>query len=141
MFCPKCGVAIPENSMKCSNCAFEIGEDDIQDSRKETSVHKNNEHTQSIPTSLSTQMDSGWDKAKRIIFPIIGAVVLVMCFMAASSINEGGTEIMQISSVGGKTLEEAYYRELGSIYSGYANVVRALGISLASFLVWLGFKK
>ena len=45
-----------------------------------------------------------------------------MFFMAASSIADGGSEIMQIQSVGGKTLEEAYYAELGTIYSGYAMI-------------------
>ena len=63
-----------------------------------------------------------------------------MFFIAASNIVAGGNEIMQIRSVGGKTLEEAYYNELGSIYVGYAMISRALGIFFASVLVWLGLK-
>jgi hypothetical protein len=137
MFCPKCGSAIPENTMICSNCGFEISSEDIGYSAKE-------QHTGQMPNRVdkdTAHAGNTWHNVKRVLYPIIGTAVLVMCFMAAKSIGDGGTEIMQISSVGGRTLEEAYYRELGSIYSGYANVVRAFGISLASFLVWLGFKK
>jgi len=103
-----------------------------------TGYSDNNSQMQS---SNSPNTGSTWDTIKVFIFPILGIVVLVMCFMAANSISNGGAQIMRITSQGGRTLEEAYYRQLGGIYSGYANVVRAIGISLASFLVWLGLKK
>lgn len=78
---------------------------------------------------------------KTIIFSVLGAVVLFMFFSAASKIAESGLNIMYIQSVGGNTLDEAYYFELGGIYAGYAMITRALGIFFASTLVWLGFKK
>lgn len=71
---------------------------------------------------------------------MLAVVVLIMFFIAAAKIYYGGNEIHQIDSVGGETLEEAYYYELGSIYGGYALISCALGIFFSSVLVWLGIK-
>ena len=68
----------------------------------------------------------------------MAAVVLFMAFIAASNISAGGNEIMQIQSVGGKTLEEAYYFQLGKVYSGYAMFVRTAGVFFAAVLVRCG---
>ena len=59
-------------------------------------------------------------------------------FSAANSIKTGGLEIMSIESVGGKTLEEAYYQNLGYIYEGYCVVVKALGVFCSSILLFFG---
>lgn len=92
-------------------------------------------------TPVVVKQESGNNMLIKVIYLGLAAVVLVMFFMAASSIADGGSEIMQIQSVGGQTLEEAYYFELGTIYSGYAMIARALGIFFASVLAWLGLKK
>ena len=64
-----------------------------------------------------------------------------MFFIAAGTISECGNQIMQIQSVGGRTLEEAYYAEVGIIYTAYATIVRACGIFFASILAWFGLKE
>ncbi len=71
----------------------------------------------------------------------LAAVVLLMFFTGAKDIGKSGHEITYIKSVGGKTMEEAYYAELGNIYLGYATVIRAAGIFFSSILVWLGLKE
>lgn len=134
MFCPKCGAQLGESTV-CSNCGFNVNE-------------VNTASNDSIPkveeTSLNTIAE---ERAKRkimiklIVFSVLAVVVLVMFLMAASKISESGLNILGIQSVGGKTLEEAYYFELGNIYAGYAMIARALGIFFASTLVWLGLKK
>jgi len=143
--CPKCGVAMSENSNKCSKCDYVAVKNNndtnsIKDSYGKFDTYDSFRSTpqKNVGTTINTDK---WDKVRKIAFPILGVIVLVLCFAAASTINKSGNEIMQISSVGGRTLDEAYYRELGGIYSGYANIARAIGISLAAFLVWLGFKK
>ena len=45
---------------------------------------------------------------------------------------------MQIQSVGGKTLEEAYYFELGNVYAGYAMALRGAGIFGGASLILKG---
>ena len=154
MFCPKCGTARTGRQVNCTVCDYDFSDDDATNDVSSQPTHSNNTQTPSnVPSTIASKVSSPiaptthttesstWHKSKQIAFPIVAVIVLIMCFMAASSISNSGMEIMQISSVGGRTLEEAYYRELGGIYSGYANIVRAMGISLASLLVWLGFKK
>ena len=133
MFCPKCGTNVGDEMDVCSNCGL-----DFSTIKKEDK--SNTEVTVSANVSQSTQTSSG-NMFIRVIYFGLAAVVLVLFFMAANSIAEGGSEIMQIQSVGGKTLEEAYYAELGMIYSGYAMIARAVGVFFASVLAWFGLRK
>ena len=72
---------------------------------------------------------------------ILSVVLLIMFFSAANSIKIGGLEIMSIESVGGKTLEEAYYQSLGYIYEGYCVAIRAIGIFCSSILLLFGVSR
>ena len=136
MFCPKCGSKI-EGTNICSNCSFDA-------SSVESNMTPSAPPVVESPPTTSTTLITHTENTiiiKKIVFIIIGAVVLFMFFSAASKISESGLNIMNIQSVGGTTLEEAYYFELGGIYEGYATIARALGIFFGSALVWLGLKK
>lgn len=135
MFCPKCGTSSEENASICSNCGLEFSTIDIGSLSPETETTQISE----IPVPLSEKKSS--HLVKKIIFCGLAAIVLIMFLIAAARISDGGMSIMQIQSVGGETLEEAYYAELGEIYSGFALISSAIGIFFASVLVWLGFKK
>lgn len=126
MFCPKCGTAIENGATNCSQCGYQISTGSLIPPQE---IH------QAVMASKSKIT------AKSILCCALAAVVLVMSFYGASSVVEGGLEISRIQSVGGKTLEEAYYQSLGSIYSGYAMAIRAFGIWGASVLAYLGIKE
>lgn len=72
---------------------------------------------------------------------VVAVILLIMFFLAANSIKTGGLEIMSIESVGGKTLEEAYYQRLGYIYEGYCVAIRAIGIFCSSILLLFGVSR
>lgn len=133
MFCPKCGNSVEVGDGVCSNCGLDF-----------STIKQENTNDMEVTTPVNATQNTSTLSEKPVIkFVYFGlaAVVLVMFFIAAGSIANGGSEIMKIQSVGGKTLEEAYYAELGAIYSGYAMISRALGIFFSSVLVWLGLKK
>lgn len=132
MYCPKCGNLIEEGNSLCSNCNLDISSV-VQDINFETLQQKNKSfEMKNSKNSKSISLP------KLIVYSLIACCILIMSFIAASKISNGGMEIMNIQSVGGKTLEEAYYFELGSVYSGYAIITRMVGIFFASVLVWLG---
>lgn len=134
MFCPKCGTVIEEGVNVCPNCGLDITTVDQASKAMVTP-------TVAIPaTPISESAKKVGSPVIKFVYFGLAAVVLIMFFIAAGNIVSGGNEIMQIQSVGGRTLEEAYYYELGSIYAGYAMISRALGIFFASVLVWLGLK-
>lgn len=133
MFCPKCGNEIKNDVQVCSRCGANL-----------SLYHKKETERVSAVVVTSDKQDERGESTNQVIKVLyfgVAIIVLLMFFVAANNISKGGDEIMQIESVGGRTLEEAYYAELGAIYSGYATIARALGIFCASVLVWLGIKK
>lgn len=132
MFCPKCGNSVENGNEVCLNCGLDL-----------SSVEQESEIVEEISASedvLPVEASHSKVPVKKLVYFGLAIVVFIMFFVAAGNIVDGGSEIMQIQSVGGKTLEEAYYQELGSIYAGYAMISRALGIFFASVLVWMGLK-
>lgn len=129
MFCPKCGSKVETNMSECANCNYNF-EKEIANSEQK------NESRNDVTANLL----SNFIRPKILIFAIIAIAVLVMFFMGANYISEGGSKIMSIQSVAGNSIEEAYYNNLGSIYAGYALIARALGIFFSSLLVWLGLR-
>lgn len=76
-----------------------------------------------------------------IAFAIMAVSILISFEIAGNLIAKGGDGISSITSVGGRTLEEAYYYELGFIYEGYALIVKSVGRVFAALLLWAGVKK
>lgn len=134
MFCPKCGTTIEEGATVCPNCGLDIATVNQSPSSAATPT------VASLVTLDSELNKKNGNPIVKFVYFVLAVVVLILFFIAASNIVSGGNEIMQIQSVGGQTLEEAYYYELGSIYAGYAMMSRALGIFFASVLVWIGLK-
>ena len=102
-------------------------------------VQKNEENLGEMKSKIkSIMLNNTFNVSIFIASCVIALVLLIMFFSAANSIKTGGLEIMSIESVGGKTLEEAYYQNLGYIYEGYCVLVKALGIFCSSILLFFG---
>lgn len=131
MFCPKCGVQISGDTTLCSNCGCDIS--DVQSSAFST---KN---------VISNEAQLLGDKPKkpliRTVLFILAALVLVLSLYSAHCVVTGGLNIASIQSVGGKTLEEAYYQYLGIVYAGYASMIRTTGLFFSAILAYIGIKK
>lgn len=146
MFCPKCGTQVDDSEKVCSNCGFNfegIELSETADNKADTvSTRIPGTGSTSIisPTSNTTSKKDSSNSMLSIVLYIIAAVVLILSFVAASSISKGGNQIMQIESVGGETLEEAYYQYLGDVYTGFAMLSRTMGIFFATILFYLGIK-
>lgn len=61
--------------------------------------------------------------------------------MVSNRFIKSGVQISLITSVGGKTLDEAYYKELGEIYSAYGSVTMIIGISISCLFIFLAVKQ
>ena len=120
MYCTNCGTKVLDGD-RCPNCGQAIDKMDC-------------------PNSEQTNSKFVKSNKKKMNYAMIacGLLVTVMFFIAAQLVANGGTQIMQIESVGGKTLEEAYYFELGNIYAGYAMALRGMGIFFGVLLMHKG---
>lgn len=131
MFCPKCGTEIDFTAQTCPQCGAEIPDNT-------TVVADSEKNAQAPAPTPSTSLKSR--SYLKIIYFALAVIVLFFSFSAASSISSAGLNIASIESVGGKTLEEAYYQYSGELYLGYAAMVRTTGIFFAAVLAYLGIK-
>lgn len=136
MFCPYCGTEMSENAKTCPTCHMEVAKEQIETSEVRTapSVELEQKKTRKWPYVLFRLI-------KLAAFCVLAAYIYQEFQSAAASISRGGRNISYIQSVGGKTLEEAYYAELGHVYSGYATITRALGCAISGILVGIGLTK
>lgn len=152
MFCPKCGCNVEDEVQVCPGCGYDFSvvnpaEEPAAPDTAVQSVQTDGNNAGNTGNGIGTgiaglfRTDINSNTIIKLVFFGMAAIVLIMFFVAASKISGGGREIMRIQSVGGKTLDEAYYAELGGIYAGYAVIARALGIFFASVLAWMGLKK
>lgn len=160
--CPECGHEITKNTKTCIQCGFPFEDvffeeetvlsdagNSISKIKAEDNIVKNfgnsNENNYYINNKKqfveNNQTLAGIRVFAAIVYIVLAVVVLIMSFSAARSILEGGNEIMKIQSVGGRTLEEAYYQELGEVYAGQAMMCRTIGVFFAAVLVWMGLRK
>lgn len=123
MFCPKCGSTVNQYDEVCPKCKTEIPDIPAKSSSKKSNL---------------SSTDEGSNKT---LGYAVATIIFLLSFYGAHSISAAGTAISEIQSVGGQTLEEAYYFELGGIYSGLANMARATGIFFSSLIVLITNKR
>lgn len=69
---------------------------------------------------------------------LLGALSGYMCHEAGSKISSAGLVVGDIESMGGRTLEEAYYKGVGVALSGSASLASGLGIGVFGLSLGLG---
>lgn len=125
MYCEKCGAKLVEGEFMCSICGYDFRDTNVTET--EIVIEDN-----SFLDKIINKLD--------LIYFIIAIVVFVLFLMAASNVSSAGEAISEIRSVGGETLEEAYYQSSYGLYSGISMALFATGITLSSILVWFGIK-
>ena len=133
--CPKCNANYPDDAEFCAICKSPLAP--VPETVAETSPAP-----QAAP--IVTKKSMNRTIANIIIFilhVIAAAVIFYLFFDAANSIKSGGVLIGQIQSVGGKTLEEAYYQNLSYIYEGYYTFTLAFGAFCSAVITSLGIKR
>ena len=125
MYCKQCGSVLAEDG-HCPNCGA------IQPPAPTAQAHS---EAPAAAAGTAPRRESGF---RTWAYIGAGIVTLILFFVAAHLVAAGGSEIMQIQSVGGKTLEEAYYFELGNVYAGYAMALRGAGIFGGASLILKG---
>ena len=140
MNCPKCGSDNQDTVKQCENCGFGFYPEEkielpdyVMTTSKFSDISK--------PVAVEDKLLLGTERyicSKETVLGIflfvIAAIVFLFSIVGALSIFHGGSEIAEIQSVGGKTLEEAYYYRLHSVYNGYGFLVLTVGIFCTSVL-------
>ena len=84
------------------------------------------------------KIELGFESFKGI-FLFVGAYQVYQAFNQATIwLTNGGYRIAQIESKGGSTLEEAYYQNLDTIYAGFGQFAKALGLAITLYFCYLG---
>ena len=133
MSCKKCNQELLDGAVFCMQCGHD----------QRAPVYGANEHQQYAPIPQQTRASKpeAIKIVKLCIFCALALIVLIVCFVGAADIAEGGSSIGRIRSQGGQTMDEIYYRHLGTVYRGFAMFVRGFGLFSAGVLAWLGLKE
>lgn len=136
--CPHCGASIEEEYKICPNCGYDVA------SQKSATNGFASPREMDMPEAPSTPVAAKgtiFQSKKTVVFLILAVIVFIMSLVAGNQISNAASQIGQIRSVGGQTLEEAYYVQLNNLYSGYAVFVRTCGVFFAGIFIYFGWKK
>lgn len=142
MYCPICGLENSDENKKCTNCEHVFLEEKMIENEETPSVDEGAVNSGIVNEGMSApNITQGLSTNKITAIAIwgIAIIILILSFVAAGNVVSGGVNISEIESVGGKTLEEAYYQELGMVYKGYAGIIRCIGLFMAAVLGCFGF--
>lgn len=76
----------------------------------------------------------------KIIFTILSISIFVTAWIIGEKIKDYGLHIALIRSVGGKTLEEAYYASVGEIYMLLADFIKVLIAGISGIILCITYK-
>ena len=132
MYCPKCGAPVTGDDRFCEKCGTSIGiqVDNVQQIPASLSHAHPNPHVHQTASAKPKNMFSdpsvpGYEKGQIIAVFFLG---LLAAFLLFSS----GLSMSGIQSVGGKTMEEIFYKYMGNSLVGMAAFVLACTIYFLS---------
>ena len=124
MFCSKCCKEIPDGSISCPICGAANG---------------NTSFANSGAAPMPVQK-TDLNKIISIVLFAVAGIILILSLIACIKISGGAAELVDLHSVGGGTVAEAYYNECGAVYGGLAMFVISFGLFAGGMLSYLGFK-
>ncbi len=130
MYCDKCGSPVPDGQETCNKCGQKV-----QTGGAIAALRSAKGNESAAPANGNTLM-----LVTSIVLFVFALALIIVGFVAAGMIADGGMDISRIKSVGGKTLEEAYYRNYGEVLMGIAWLARIISVGFALVLGYLGMK-
>lgn len=106
----------------------------------ETNENTNKTETQTVyeESSENSKVGETWHK---IIFTFLALGLVVATWAICDNIKLYGFDISQIESVGGQTLQEAYYASVGKIYEYFADFLKVLMTGISGIILCITYKK
>lgn len=77
----------------------------------------------------------------KIIFTVFAIGLFVAVWSICDKIKKYGLDIALIRSVGGKTLDEAYYAAVGKIYMYLADFIKVLTAGISGIILCITYKE
>lgn len=76
----------------------------------------------------------------KIVFTIFAIVLFIAAWNVFEKLKVYGLNIASIKSVGGKTLEEAYYQQVGFVYIYLAQTLRLIAAGISGIILCITYK-
>lgn len=76
----------------------------------------------------------------KIIFTVFAVALFAAVWTICDKIKDYGLDIALIRSVGGKTLDEAYYAAVGRIYMYVADFIKVLTAGISGIILCITYK-
>lgn len=129
--CSKCGSEFEDGTRFCTKCGERLTSGDFAEKSDNKTEFSWSERNNAGKPAAGIEKPG---KSSGTIYLILAIAVLALSVYASFKINSAGNEIASIRSIGGRTLEEAYYEELGNIYKGFSAAILAAGTFFSATL-------
>ena len=129
MKCSKCGNELNDKDEFCTKCGEKI-------KMKEKNVISKEKTNVS---DINKKPNKNIVILKVVIF-ILALVVVIMFFNGAESVKQSSSSMLNLRSVGGKSVDEAYYQYYGTFLGGLSTAIKGLGITCGVIILYIGSK-
>lgn len=145
MYCPKCGADNKDTQDFCENCGYSFAKEPEPETflfNEPVVVSKEIISEVKLRPVIKQKSAAKPSPEKIGAYCLWGVAILVLMLsvIGAICIFYGGSEIADIRTVGGNTIEEVYLRRIQPVYNGFGFLALALGAFLSSLLAFFGFQ-
>ena len=77
----------------------------------------------------------------KIVFTIFAIVLFIAAWNILGKLKVYGLDIASIQSKGGRTLEEAYYHQVGFVYIYLAQLLRLIAAGISGIILCITYKE
>lgn len=145
MFCRNCGNELKNGEERCDKCGYVPTKKIVSENYKNNiSAMENNKDSMESKINNSQSENYVYRKKYRILIKIalyvLAIVVVSMSFETSNTLNRAAINMMDLRSVSGKTVDEAFYQYYGTFVNGLDNFVKMVGITCGVIIAYIGMK-
>lgn len=133
-FCKKCGNEIEEGKSFCPECE--------EKENKKSNIQKITDFCVAAYKKCEGEIDNRFYLIfHKAIFTFFAIILFIIASHILNKLKKYGLVIASIRSVGGETLQEAYYQHVGYVFIYLAGLLKCIVAGISGIILCIAYKK